>query len=210
MKKVFMILLVLLFAGATFGQQYVFSVKSGSKLEEAQFGYVMGNIQPFIGLDYLSLSADVDLGLGDDFGGETIPLEAGASMYIMSVGARMYFGNAPTKIFVFGGFMKSFASLDLSAAGEDAPDEFTDPFKDLLSFTGFKFGLGAEYKIDEHFSVSGEYGFYFYSTSTDLMLEDLDVGMIMSDMQGLYLDLEADLNASLKQSKGLISLNFYF
>jgi len=210
MKKFFVVMLVVLFASVSFGQQYVFSVKSGSKLEEAQFAYVMGNIQPFIGLDYLSVSADVDAGLGDDFGGETIPLEAGASMYIMSVGARMYFGNNPTKMFIFGGFMKSFASLDLSAAGEDAPDEFTDPFKDLLSFTGFKFGLGAEYKIDDHFSVSGEYGFYFYNTSTDFTLEDIDVGMLMPDMQGLYFDLEADLKASCKHSKGLISLNFYF
>jgi len=201
MKKFCVIAMVLLVASASFAQQRVFSVKSGSELEEAQFGFVMGSIQPFIGVDYFSLSAKMDV--------DESVMKVGASMWIASIGAKMFIGTNPTRPYIYAGFLKSFAGVNLTADGEDLlDDEALDPIKDLLSFTGFKVGFGAEYKINEHFSIAGEYGFYFYSTSTDL--DGADLGTIIPDLGDIAGDIEGKLSPSMKKSKGLIVLNFYF
>jgi len=186
-----------------------FSVKAGPELQAAQFSLGSGALQPFIGIDYqsISLSFDmppidleaVDLGLGQG----DMEMDIGASMFIPYIGAKFFLSTTrEAKPYVFGSFFKSFPSVKFEVGGEDALGEEGEDFiKDLLGFWGLKFGFGAEYAVSDYFSIGGEYGIkmHFYGAELDI-----------EDMGDLADELQTEVSASLKQSYVAVVLNFYF
>jgi len=189
-----LIVLALVMPALAFGQGTVFTVKMGPALQTAQIGLPMGNLQPYIGLDYFSISASADLG---DLGGD---LEASGSLLMPHIGAKLFLSANEVKPYVFGNFFKSFASVKVEADGEDMlGDEATDMIKDLLGFWGIKVGFGAEYSVNEKFSIGGEWGLNMLFAGAKIEADAADLG----------LDLDTDIKASLKNSYIAFVLNFH-
>jgi len=186
-----------------------FSVKAGPDLQAAQFSLGSGALQPFAGIDYLSVSMSfnmppIDLeGLDGGLGQGDMEMDIGASMFIPYIGAKFFLSTTrEAKPYVFGSFFKSFPSVKFEVGGEDALGEEGEDFiKDLLGFWGLKFGFGAEYAVSDHFSIGGEYGVKMHFYGAELNIED------MGDLAD---EIQTEVSASLKQSYVAVVLNFYF
>jgi hypothetical protein len=181
----------------------VFSVSPGQLLQGAQLGMSYGKFQPYIGLDLMGASGKVKL--SDNTSSASAELTAGATLYIPNVGTRYYFSSKELKPYVYLGFLKSIATVNLKATsstttmellGKDTKDQLTS----LLGFWGINAGFGAEYPFSEHFAVGGEYGFrYLHAHAKG---DGLD-GYFGSD-------LTDEITASLKNSMVRVLLNYKF
>ena len=191
------------------GTSLGFSVKAGPDLQSAQFSLGSGALQPFAGIDYLSVSMSfdmpaLDLGeIGEGLGQADMEMDIGASMFIPYIGAKFFLSTTrEAKPYVFGSFFKSFPSVKFEVGGEDALGEEGEDFiKDLLGFWGLKFGFGAEYAVSDHFSIGGEYGIKMHFYGAELSIED--AGELADEIQ-------TEVSASMKKSYVAIVLNFYF
>ncbi|MBN2369359.1 MAG: hypothetical protein JXO72_02615 [Vicinamibacteria bacterium] len=203
MKKglVFLALVPMLVPALASAQSVVFSVKiGGDSLQTAQLGLNKERFQPYFGVDYFSLS------------GKAMDIEAGLSLFVPHVGARYYFSSEPVRPYVYGGFFKAMSSVKLDIAGENSLDDDTKKLlEDMLGFKGFKLGFGGEYRVNEHFSVGGEFGMNLYSLSAESKgLSDLDDIEIDDVWYGIASDLETEISASLRRTYAVAALNFYF
>ena len=184
-----------------------FSVKAGPYLQAAQISLPLGALEPYAGLDYLSLSMDVTVPGITELVTEETNMDVGASMFIPYAGVKFLLSTTgDTKPYVFGTFFKSFASVKFESGGESLlGDDIEDFIKDLLGFWGLKFGFGAEYAVSDHFSIGGEYGLNMY-----FMSGELDVALGDTGIDGLEESIKMDVSASLKRTYAAIVLNFYF
>lgn len=193
------IILVLSVPMLSFGQSIGFGVKvGGHMLQTMQFMLPMGNIQPFIGVDFLGVSLNTETSaLGSIPGTET---EISGSLLIPHIGLKFFMGTGDAKPYFFGNFFKSFASVKAETDGTSMLGEETeDLIKDFLGFWGVKLGFGGEYAISDAFSVGGEWGFHLLKAGAT---QETDVGMEQA--------LETDIKAALKNSYVAFVLNFYF
>ncbi len=193
------IILVLSVPMLSFGQSIGFGVKMGGHmLQTMQFMLPMGNVQPFIGVDFLGFSFNTETAaLAQIPGTET---KVSASLLIPHAGLKFFLGTGDAKPYLFGNFFKSFASIKAETDGESMLDEATeDLVKKLLGFWGVKVWFGGEYTISDHFSVGGEWGFHLLNMKATM---ETDVGMQQA--------LETEIKAGLKNSYVAFVLNFFF
>lgn len=191
------------------GKSLGFSVKAGPDLQAAQISLPLGALEPYAGLDYMSLNMNMEMP-GISYEGmetEDMTTETSASMIIPYAGVKFLLSTTgETKPYVFGTFFKSFASVKFESGGESLlGDDVEDFIKDLLGFWGLKFGLGAEYAVSEHFSIGGEYGLNMYFLSGEL-----DMGVTESEFNGYEESIKMDVSGSLKKTFVAVVLNFYF
>ena len=169
---------------------WIFGVRPGNMVESAYFGVNMGSLVPFVGIDYLSASVDIE------------DVEASASLFVPHFGIRKYFGQnlvgGAVVPYLQASFLKSFASIDVG--GESS--ELTDAIADLMSFYGATFAFGAEYFFTDRFSVGGEYGLRYLKMSTEL---EVDLDIVDEPVS-----LDSDLDVTYKASYAIVSLNFHF
>jgi hypothetical protein len=229
-KSLFIIILVLclpLFVHA--GSPY-FSVKINPNLQTSRFGLDMGSLHPFIGLDYLSVGAKVSFsttidmsyyGYGTDEIEVGAEIEAKASLIMPTLGVKYYLSNEPVKPYIVGSCIKSFPSIDLDMTYEVDGESENEPLlgdgeKDfiekLMGFWGLDAGFGAEWAINEHFSLGGEYGIRFLFISGDYEGEGLGlIGSLLGDgMDDLGSEITTEVSGSLRTSHASVVLNFYF
>ena len=174
MKK-FAIIVALCFAlgvmacASSANAQMVFGVKPGTHhMQGAYFGFKAGeSVVLSFGLDYAMLGVDVST----DYQGMSVSEEVSANMFAPLIGVKFLFkpeAEGTVSPFLFADIFKAFTSVDMGEMGES---ETEDMINDLLSPFGFKLGFGAQYAISDKFSVGGEYGL-IYMTSSGKIEED--------------------------------------
>ncbi|MBN1783078.1 hypothetical protein JW948_18225 [bacterium] len=229
-------------------QSPVFSVRIGPVMQASQIGFQYGSLQPYVGIDYVSagLDATIDESYSirmDDVSpfmpidNNSMTLEGSVRILMPHAGVRYYLNTNVTKPYVFAGIFKAFPSIDgkvkysytyyneeglvdYSASGTEKLDKNTrELIEDMLGVWGLNFGFGAEYTVNEHFSVGGEFGFKMARTSVDNTAEEL----ITSDDYYYYYYYysnypdaalrsvtDTDANVGLTFSHASVCLNFHF
>ncbi len=216
---------------------FVFGVKPGITLNSAYVGIKQGGFMPYMGANFLSLSADGEhTKLHENFVSEdtytrvfdSIDFSGHAFLVVPHLGAKIFLGEKLAKPYLFAEFFMGLPMVDLDIDGYRETSEFENgklidyqketanidyseiknTVNDALSFWGFTVGGGAEYFFDPHFSVGGEYGFrVLFDTAThENQTGDFDEVAL----NGYRNDWKLEVNASLKLSYAIFSLNYYF
>ncbi|MBN2104702.1 hypothetical protein JW835_11740 [bacterium] len=239
----------------------VFTVRLGPKMQSSQVGFQVGPIQPYIGLDYMSMGFNANVIITNSHA-ETdtsifitdykidSDIEGNVRIWMPHIGVRYYINNHTTKPYLFAGIFKSFASIDAGAdfdntyydengnidftasESEKLDKETVSLLEDLLGIWGLNFGLGAEYTVNEHFSIGGEFGFKYAKTSTSSTneaIESVDYSDYytgdyysvnisdgyneysgMNDQGAIKTVTKTDVTAGLTFSYAAVCLNFHF
>jgi len=216
MKK---ILLTIVFVVPVFlmsNAQYTASVKPGFNLDGLSFGHRFSKLTPFIGFRYLGFSYDqshesihkywdYDSTYYETRHYSTTKIKA--RVFIPYLGLKYQFlDQYPLQAFAIASFNKPFlsGSYDYTYDGNPEPDdEFIDAIRSTGVFGG-EVGLGAEYFLNEHFSLAGEFGFRFAHFSYTYDYKDTDYGY--EDYYAYTDQIDLKLNSTYTA----ISLNFYF
>lgn len=194
--RILLVIFIVITGNILFAQSFDFSVKSGTSIQGANFGYNLNEkISIYSGLDIIGISLDLE---GDDsdfeswnYGGNDYSWEskekwdysASALLFMPRLGCKYKLINNKLIPYFYADLFKSFASADVSGKyeeweWEDGDLEYYDSSKidskkeedtltDFLGFWGTNFGFGVEYPISENFGVSGEFGFRMIFASTD-------------------------------------------
>lgn len=235
------------------GNTPVFSVKINPDFQAAQFGLDMGSLQPYIGLDYIALGAkasvDATIDMSDYYyyygyysymptttqpttitvSGE---VEGKASLLMPFVGVKFFMSQNPVRPYLFGSVFKSFPSVSLEMTatmdGESQTEDIlgdkgTDFVKDMLDFWGVDVGIGAEWTINEHFSIGGEYGVKFLMMGAEYVDEEGDLissamglldlvgySYMFKGVQDVGSSMKLNVSSSLRTSHAAVVLNFHF
>lgn len=216
---------------------FVFGVKPGINNNSAYFGIRQGSFTPYMGANFLLLDADGEhTKLHENFLSEgtftrefdSIDFSGKAFLIVPHIGAKYFLGEKLAKPYLFAEFFMGLPMVDLDIFGYRETSEFENgelidyqketieieyseikqTAKEALSFWGFTFGGGAEYFFDPHFSIGGEYGFrvLFDSATHENQTGDFDEAA----MSGYRNDWKLEVNASLKLSYAIFTLNYYF
>lgn len=145
--------------------QFVFSVSPGIQLNAASFGYSLGKLVPYGGLQVLSTTVkETTSGKEFDDNGNLVDYNGvyrtSATIYEPSIGAK-YFIKETGNLKMYGNIL--FAYFIPSANIKDSEDpqaaqDFKDRYQKAHIFGG-QIGFGTEYFFDENFSLGGEFGF---------------------------------------------------
>ncbi|NQT25726.1 outer membrane beta-barrel protein [candidate division KSB1 bacterium] len=226
-KSIYIIILILCLPLITNAEGTYFSVKINPNIQQARIGMNMGNIHPFVGLDYLSVGAKVNIETTIEYGyypyytvDIEAEVEAKASLIMPTIGLKYYLSQATVKPYLVGSYIKSFPSIDLDATldGDTESligDDEKDFIKELMSFWGFNIGFGTEWAINEHFSLGGEYGIRFIFISGEYEGEGMGLlgslgGLLGGGMIDLGDELKTEVTGNLRSSHAAVVLNFYF
>ena len=251
-RRMFLILFVCFLPFLLIAESPLFSVRIGPKLQSSQIGLQIGSIQPYVGLDYLCMGLDasmketysVSLTDASPFllaETSTTGMEGNVRIWMPHVGLRYYLNTNKTKPYLFANLFKALPSIDgkesfdltaydeqgnmafVYSESEDLDKATKDMLEDLLGIWGLNFGFGAEYTVNEYFSIGGEFGFkmarssvsnknteiipleyyyyYYYGYYSDYNFEGL------GDVKSVA---ETDANVGLTFSYAAICVNFHF
>lgn len=209
-----LILMIVLFcsAGAGFGQ-LTFSVAPGFSMNSASFGFKMGRLVPFAGVQYYRAGGTYSYEY-DDFNYTTGAFETEEHEYAYKAGLIM--PNLGLKYFIReAGSLKAHLTLNVSkpmvfgkAEYDGEEDEDLEDYVKGLSLWGGEFSFGTEYFFDEHFSLGGEFGLRWLRASFHEEFDQLDFDPITGAAHNSTSTYDMRFNASPTFSK--IALNFYF
>jgi len=206
------------------------SFKTGFPLSGSSFGLKLGPLNPYCGFDIARISGNYEynstnwsqawfteeLFLESDYHSS---IEGSALLLIPHLGLKMNLWKA----FILGEAMLCLPSIDGKSKGKDIQylsdgtveyiDEWDEKLskddkkmiKDALDFIGLKLGFGAEYFLNEHVSIGGEFGIRLLLNSFDQKdtSEDVDNGIVY------YREKWSEkLSASLGVTYTSFSLNF--
>jgi hypothetical protein len=141
--------------------QFTFTAAPGLNLNSAYFGYKMGKIVPYVGIQYCGISGSYKnlvnyTGSSPD---ESNEVKFTGRVIMPSIGLK-YFAIEKNKIkgYVNATLAKPFLSAKLTENGSEVT-EVSDEVK-KVSLWGGSLGVGAEYFFDDNFSVGGEFGIH--------------------------------------------------
>jgi hypothetical protein len=139
----------------------VFGVKPGmGPVQSSYLGYQAGTLLPFVGMDFVRLSASVT----EDGNKE----EASAFLMVPNFGSRLYVSgnrnNGGIASYLQGSLLFSLPSVN----ADGLSDEDKKLVEDLLGFWGLSLAFGAEYYFSDRFSVGGEYGLRHLAVGADV------------------------------------------
>jgi hypothetical protein len=148
MKKVVLLLSVCLLLGLKGYSQFSFGVSPGLSTNTAYFGFKIGKVVPYVGLQYASAHLNVEVGDTIDGKVSLIVPEVGVKFFAIEKNKlKAYFNLNVTKPFISGKLTQNGTEMD----------SFGETLKDV-KLIGGNFGFGVEYFFDDNFSVGGEYG----------------------------------------------------
>ena len=212
MKKVMVVMMLILFGVTNGYSQFSFGVSPGLVLNEAYFGYKMGDLVPYIGVQYLSAGLSLDES-GQRIDGGTVvnyteENELSGSIFMPFLGAKYFLiHEKDLKGYLNASIYKPLISADESAAGE--AKEYIDDVVDNISIWGIQIGVGSEYFLAKSFSIGGEFGFRMLfgsytetDTYTDYLPPDYD--------EPVELTTDYEWGAGLNALYAKFTLNFYF
>ena len=226
MKSLWILLLGWLVSSSVYAQSVYFGVKPGMEVQSSQIGLSIGGIIPYIGFDVMSVSAEADIEYRDYYDRELasesiIEAEGSAGLIIPHLGAKYIFPGEETRPYVFADVFKSFVMLSAKAKSvqrdyyydeEDVEEwdldgeesQLRDTAKEMLSLGGMTIGGGVEYFFSEKFSVGGEYGMRWISSSADFNHENED------EYDDWKEEWKGNLAGSFRLSYSTAALNYYF
>lgn len=198
---------------STYGQ-FSFGVSPGIGLNSTYFGYKVNNkIVPFIGFQllhgnfkYLESGEDFDYDLNQviQYSDET---KFKGNVYIPNIGVKYFIIQKESlQAYLSACISKPLLSGKLTYDGEEE-EEFNDEIKNVRLWGG-EIGFGAEYFLDEHFSLGGEFGLRFLHAKYKTSYETDFYNPIIGDYQETTVDYDYKFNLNPTYSK--IALNYYF
>ncbi|MDP1678395.1 MAG: hypothetical protein Q8L88_16175 [Bacteroidota bacterium] len=234
MRKMNIVVLMLFTITISAWGQLVFSVKPGQALNGASFGIKLGPLVLSGGLDYISVSSTTEVsgtevqwtsnsqfispyGWVYTYGYQLNPYsdkyEASVNIYAPSISVKLLLGGPENMdAYVVAAISKPFIKAKASTNGKD---EDVQKYLDNLSVMGYQCGFGGEYFFSDNFSLGGEFGLRFFTTSyvqEDTNTEKVYVGSSQTGYQ--YQDVETrdkiDLGLDLGITYSLLTLNYYF
>lgn len=214
MKKKFVLFVTLvLFVSVSAFSQFSFSVGTGLNINGAYFGYKVGKVVPFAGIQVFAASGkfihtgtewDYDQGSAVEFSNE---IKLSGSVIMPELGVK-FFAIERNKIkgYVIGGITKPFVNAKVSENGETV-EEIQDMLDNVSIIGGFA-GIGTEYFLDENFSIGGEFGVQILSGNySDEYTDDY---WNPSISQYVDADFTDDFTLNFAPTYAKLSLNFYF
>jgi len=168
-KNIFTIILMIsiVVSGMEGKAQFTFSVSPGLHLNGAAFGYKMGTIVAYGGLQIISGTFTqthtwTDYDINGALQQNDNKYSVSQSLFVPSLGAKFFFKETgKLKIYGNGVFAYFIPSVKITDSDDpSANSDFKKQFKNAYSFGG-QFGFGSEYFFDDNFSVGGEFGFTF-------------------------------------------------
>jgi hypothetical protein len=212
-KSLLMIALFAFLASPVFGQFY-FSASPGINLNGASFGYKIGKLVPYAGLQMIHANFKMDNTDYDWDGAQwdryTYSLDVTGNIFIPTVGAK-YFFIEQNKLKAYGNLSLYKPIIKIKASAIDdgvAVQNFDTEVKDMvdkIKLFGGSLGFGVEYFFDDNFSLGGEFGIRYMKNK--FSMEDGDEqGSSATDIRN---DVR-DFNLNVIPTYTKVSLNFYF
>ncbi len=162
MKKTIIVAFVGLFISLTAFSQMSFNVSPGLGIQGAHFGFKAGSVQPYVGFQYLGGSY-INKETGEEWDsdeGEVVDYEdqtkVSVNVYMPTVGVKVYMGSGAVQPYLNFTASKPIIRGKMQANGEESP-EFAEELKKIKVLSG-AFAFGAEYFVDDNFSIGGEFG----------------------------------------------------
>jgi hypothetical protein len=212
-KTLLLIALFSLLISPVFGQFY-FSASPGINLNGASFGYKIGKVVPYAGLQMMHANFKMDLTNYDWSGSQwdknTYALDVTANIIIPTIGAK-YFFIEQNKLKAYGNLSLYKPIIKVKASAEEdgvAVPDFDKEIKnqvDNIKLFGGSIGFGVEYFFDDNFSLGGEFGIR-YMKNKYTMEGNPETGSSASDTR---MDL-SEFNLNIMPTYTKVSLNFYF
>lgn len=219
MKKIFLIAIILVASNLAFSQ-LSFSVSPSMLKSNATFGYKFKNFNPYIGISSNSFSVNTEenydyieyLNNGDPLiTTRTIEIEGKLGVYMPVIGLK-YFIPFNDNILAYANVSISKPLFLYIYDEEKTPvDPIISPVPDdeintELSILGTSFGVGAEYFMNNSFSIGGEFGFSRYNLKLNQ-----ETKSYQSRFDGSYFPVENDysVDANYTQTYSRITINFY-
>jgi hypothetical protein len=214
MKKKFVSIIVFaIFLSTTAFSQFSFSVGTGLNINNAYFGYKAGKFVPFAGVQIYSASGmfkntgtewDYEDGAPVNY---TDEIKMSGMIIMPELGVK-YFAVEKNKLkgYLIAGVTKPFLNAKVSDNGEEV-EEIQESL-DKVSLLGGFAGVGAEYFLDENFSIGGEFGMQMITGS--YKDEYTDEYWNPATSQYIEADFVDDYRLNFAPTYAKISLNFYF
>lgn len=214
MRKFSLALCTFVILSYTSFSQFNFSVDPGFGIKGAFIGYQIGNIVPFVGIQFISGSSTVESNYMDyDETTQTYkPVsrteEVTGSIYMPYAGAKLFFElerSSKLKPYLSAMVFKPFISYEFKDNTDDFISE--DEFQENLNIYGVEAGFGTEYFLDDNFSFGGEAGIRMIFGSSNESSTDY-----YYDGSGNQIEYERkyDYSTLLGISYAKIILNFYY
>jgi hypothetical protein len=212
-KKVVSVIMLAFFVTASAFSQFSFSVGTGLNINSASFGYKVGKLVPFVGIQVFSASGkyletgtewDYDAGAPVAFSDE---IKVSGSIIMPEIGVK-YFAIEKNKLkgYVIAGITKPFLNAKVTYNGEE--EEWVQEMLNKISLIGGFVGVGTEYFLDDNFSIGGEFGLQMISGN--YKNEYTDTYWNPATSQYVDADFMDDFSLNLAPTYAKISLNFYF
>ncbi len=209
-----MLIVFTLFFGVQGKAQFTFSVSPGFHLNGASFGYQMGNLITYGGLQIIGGAyTETETGKEFDKNGNlqsyTKKYTVNESLFVPSLGARFFFKKVgKLKMYGDGVFAYFIPSVKITdSENPSANSEFKDQFEKVHIFGG-QLGFGTEYFFDNNFSVGGEFGLMLLNGG----YEEKQDNFVYNPITGEYVNTDCFYNYKINLTPTFIkiSFNFYF
>lgn len=201
MKKIFLLTFLVLLSASILKAQFSFSVGSNIISGGATFGYKIGDIIPFIGIQYISGGVtSTESGYRTNWPDTNLipytdKFETSISIYMPNAGLKYFIlSNKDLKLFLNGSINIGFVS---STDKRNGVEDTTSNYLSDISIWGFEIGIGSEYFLSKSFSVGGM-----------LSLRQLYVSSKYSDNYPPPTSYEESINVGLLNSQ--FTFNYYF
>ena len=194
--------------------QFTFSISPGIDINGTNLGYkIKSKIVPWIGFQYMKAKLlygesgeryDWEFSKVVSYSEEN---EFSGSLFIPTLGLKYFIREEEKlKAYISTSFSKPFIGGKLMSDG--VKNEDVKEFIRKIGIFGGAIGFGAEYFIDENFSLGGEFGIRYLH----FKYEDSYFTEFYNPAQGYYQETEImnDLKFNISPTYSKISLNFYF
>ncbi len=212
-KNLILIAALLMLVTAPAFSQFSFGVAPGLNLNSAYFGYKVGKVVPFVGIQYMGINVkSVETGTEWDYGTNSAvsfenEMKIKGSILMPSIGVKFFaIEKNQIKGYILASFSKPLLNGKLTYNGEE--NEYVSEMIDKFSLWGATAGIGVEYFVDDNFSVGGEFGLQILSGN----FYDEYVDDYYNPNSGTYVDADFtdDITVRLMPTYSKIALNFYF
>jgi hypothetical protein len=212
MKKIALLLFVSL--GINVLSQVSFGLNMSKNTTSAQFGYFYKRFNPYFSMQYVSVKASIDAKIQeiDPFSGmlatNSYDFSGKLSMTMPTIGLKTFLVERnKLKAFVNLAYSKPMLRANLDVGVPAIESEVERLVKDI-KLNSLAFGVGAEYFIDQNFSVGAEFGFMSTAikTSIDFTQDTYD------PINDIFIQTTNTLGLKtvLSPTYARASLNFYF
>lgn len=209
-KNLILIAAIIMVASVPAFSQFTFTAAPGLNLNSAYFGYKVGKVVPFVGVQFMGANVKtVQTGTEWDGGpvAFTDEMKIKGSILMPTVGLK-FFAIEKNKVkgYMTAAFSKPFINAKMEYNGEE--NEEIGEILDRISLWGATAGVGAEYFFDDNFSLGGEFGLQIVAGK--YYEEYVDDYYNPNTSTYVDADFTREINVRLMPTYSKISLNFYF